>query len=91
MNIVNNYSGTSGSLWQSKKDEPAANNGDLTVDNSQSFKYKAARAGETEDAVNNTKNPVKSTKIVVPLNYLSNFCSSLEILLTNCKTHLELN
>ena len=36
-----NYSDTSGSLWQFKRDEVPAGNVDLTIDNSQSFKYKA--------------------------------------------------
>ena len=35
-----NYSDTSGSLWQFKMDEIASNN-DLTVDISSSFKYKS--------------------------------------------------
>ena len=69
----NNYSDTSGSLWQFQKDEVPANNADLTVDNSQSFKYKAAPLGKTADAVNNTNSSVKEAKIVVPLKYLSNF------------------
>ena len=42
----NNYSDTSGSLWQFKRDEVPANNGDLTNDNSQSFKYKAGLVGK---------------------------------------------
>ena len=33
----------------------------------------------------------KNTKIVVPLKYLSNFWRSREMLLINCKVHLELN
>ena len=37
-----NYSDTSRSLWQFKRDEVPANNADLTINNSQSFKYKAA-------------------------------------------------
>ena len=37
-----NYSDTSGSLWQFKRDEVSNNNADFTTDNSQSFKYKAA-------------------------------------------------
>ena len=41
-----NYSDTSGSLWQFKRDEVPANNGDLTNDNSQSFKYKAGLVGK---------------------------------------------
>ena len=86
-----NYSDTSGSLWQFKRDEVPANNADLTIDNSQSFKYKAALLGKTADAVNNTNSSVKEAKIVVPLKYLSNFWRSLEMPLINCKVHLELN
>ena len=86
-----NYSDTSGSLWQFKRDEVPANNADLTIDNSQSFKYKAALLGKTADAVNNTNSSVKDAKIVVPLKYLSNFWRSLEMPLINCKVYLELN
>ena len=63
----------------------------MTIDNSQSFKYKAALLGKTADAVNNTNSSVKEAKIVVPLKYLSNFWRSLEMPLINCKVHLELN
>ena len=35
------YSDTSGSLWQFKRVEVPANNDDLGIDNSKSFKYKA--------------------------------------------------
>ena len=86
-----NYSDTSGSLWQFKRDEVLAGNVELTVDNSQSFKYKATLLGRTADAVNNTNLSVKDAKIVVPLKYLSNFWRSLEIRLINCKAYLELN
>ena len=86
-----NYSDTSGSLWQFKRDEVPANNADLTIDNSQSFKYKAALLGKTANAVNNTNSSVKDAKIVVPLKYLSNFWRSLEMALINCKIHLELS
>ena len=41
-----NYSDTSGRLWQFKRDEVPANNADLTINNSQSFKYKAAFVGK---------------------------------------------
>ena len=68
-----NYSDTSGSLWQFKRDEVPNNNADLTIDNSQSFKYKAALVGKAANAVNNTNSSVKNTKIIVPLKYLSNF------------------
>ena len=91
-----NYSDTSGSLWQFERDEPPANNADFTATNSESFKYKAALVGKTTDhtgtaADNNLCSFVKNTKIVVPLKYLSNFWRSLEILLINCKIHLELH
>ena len=82
-----NYSDTSESLWQFKRDEVLNNNADLTADNSQLFKYEVTFVGKTADAVNNTNSSVKNTKIVVPLKYLSNFWRSLEMLLTNCKTY----
>ena len=85
-----NYSDTSGSLWQFKRDEAPANNADLTIDNSKSFKYKAALTGKT-GSHNNGNNFVKDTKIVLLLRYLSNFWRSLEIPLINGKIHLELN
>ena len=37
-----NYSDTSGSLWKFKRDEVRNNNADLTIDHSQSLRYKAA-------------------------------------------------
>ena len=43
-----NYSDTSVSLCHFKRDEVSANNADLTDDNSQSFKYKAALVGKKE-------------------------------------------
>ena len=86
-----NYSDTSVSLWQFKRDEVHVINADLTIDNSQSFKYNAALFGKTANAVNNTNSSVKDAKIFVPLKYLSNFWRSLEMLLINCKVYLELN
>ena len=62
----------------------------MTINNSQSFKYKAALVEKTANN-SNGKNYVKDTKIVVPLEYLSNFWRSLEMPLINCKVHLELN
>ena len=40
---------------------------------------------------NDGKSFVKGTKIVVSLKYMSNFRRSLEMLLINCRVHLELN
>ena len=56
-----NYSDTSGSLWQFKRDE-IVNNADVSNDNTPSFKYKANLIGNTEN--NGTKNGVK---IAAPL------------------------
>ena len=86
-----NYSGTSESLWQFKKDKVPANNADLTVYNSHAFKYKAALAGKTANSANNRNSSVKDAKIVALLNFLSNFWRSLEMTLINCKVNLELN
>ena len=41
-----NSSGTLGSLRQFKRDKVSTNNADLTLNNSQSFKYKTAFAGK---------------------------------------------
>ena len=86
-----NYSDSSGSLWQFKRDEVPANDADLSINNFQSFKYKAALVGKTANAVKDTISSIKDAKIVVPLKYLSNFWRSLEMPLINCKVYLELN
>ena len=57
-----NYSDRSGSLWQFKRDEVPANNTDLSIDNSKSFKYKAALVGKTADDFNNTNSSIKTQK-----------------------------
>ena len=57
-----NFSDTSGSLCQFKRDEPPADNADLGVDESQSFKYKAFPVGKKANAVNNTNSSVKKHK-----------------------------
>ena len=57
-----NYSDTSESLYQFKRDEAPANNSDLSIGNSKSFKYKAAFVGKTADVYSNNKNSyVKKT------------------------------
>ena len=86
-----NYSETSGGLWQFKRDEVPNNNDDLTIDNSQSFKYEATLLEKTANVVNNTNSSVKIKKIVVPLRYLSNLWRLSEIPLINCKIKLKLN
>ena len=74
-----NYSDTSGSLWNFKRDE-MEEDVDLTIDNAPSFKYKPNLVGNTEN------NGIKiGVKIATPLKYLSNFWRSLEMPLINCK------
>ena len=87
-----NYSDTSGSLWQFKRDEKNMSNwnpANASTANSTSFKYKSSLIGESIAVDGNRV--LKDVKIAVPLKYLSNFWKSLEISLINCKTHLELN
>ena len=82
-----NYSDTSGSLWQFKRDKIATNANICNV-NSSSFRYKASLIGNVAaDGVNGKKEKVK---IAVPLKYLSNFWRSLLMLLINCKVELSL-
>ena len=71
-----------------QKRQSSNNNADLTADNSQWFKYKAALVGKTADAVNNANSSVKNTKFFVPIMYLSNIWRSLQIPLINCKIYL---
>ena len=87
-----NYSDTSESLRQFKRDEqPINNNGaviNITAENSSSFKYKSNLIGDTvADGANRKK---ENVKIGVPLKYLSNFWRSLEMSLINCKIQLSL-
>ena len=81
-----NYSDTSGSFWQFKRDD-VIDNADVTNDDdSPSFKYKAGLIGNTEE--NERKNRVKTA---VLLKYLTNFRRSLEIPLINSKVELTVN
>ena len=75
-------------LWQFKRDEVPAKNADLTINNSKSFKYKAAHVGKTANH-NNENRFVKNTKMVVPLKYLGNFWRSLEMPLSAAKSILN--
>ena len=82
MEYSDNYSDTSGSLWQLKRDEIGGDN-DLTVDaqhipnNSSSFKYKSSFIKDRN-----------GVKIAIPLKYFSTFWRSFEIPSINCKAEL---
>ena len=75
-----NYSKTSGSLYQYYKDEPNDNMAD-----SESFKSKVKITGKTPNNGN-----TKDVEIIVPLKYLSNFWRTLEMPLINCEVNLIL-
>ena len=75
-----NYSKTSGSLWQYYKDDP---NDNLT--DSESFKSKVKITGKTPDDGN-----TKDVEKIVPLKYLSNFSRTPEMPLINCDFNLIL-
>ena len=75
-----NYSKTSGSLWQYYKDDPNDN-----ITQSESFKPKIKITGKTPAAGN-----TKDVEIIVPLKYLSNFWRTLEIPLINWEVNIIL-
>ena len=89
-----NYADSSGGLYQFKRDESpminAKNPLNVALNNSTSFKHKASLLGKATDADGNDRS-LKNAKIVLPLKYLSDLFSSLEMPLINCKVHLELN
>ena len=75
-----NYSKTSGTLWQLYRDE---RNNNLT--HSESLKFKIKIIGNTPNDFNK-----KNVEIIVPLKYLSNFWRTIEMPLINCKVNLIL-
>ena len=86
-----NYSKTSGSLWQYCKDIPALNNAcnivNFTSTNTtDSFKFKTKITDQT-----NSNGEINGVEIMVPLKYLSNFWRTLEMPLINCEIELILN
>ena len=85
-----NYSKTSGSLWQYCKEISAINNNGAIVDfnganATDSFNFKTKITGETND------DGIINVEIMVPLKYLSNFWRTLEMPLINCEVELILN
>ena len=72
-----NYSETSGNLWQYYKDDPNDN-----ITQSESFKSKLKITGKTPAAGNK--------KIILPLKCLSNFWRTLEMPLIYCEVNLIL-
>ena len=84
-----NYSKTSGSLWQYTKDIPAVNNNNAIVDFTDnnvtdSFNFKLRITGQTGN------DGTKYVEIMVPVKYLSNFWRTLEMPLISCEVNLIL-
>ena len=83
-----NYSNTSGSLWQYCKEIPALNNdGDVVIFNAANatylFNFKAKITGNT-----NNDGDIENVEIMVLLKYLSNFWRTLEMPLIKCEVKL---
>ena len=85
-----NYSKTSGSLWQYCKDISAVNdNGDIVYFNganaTDSFNFKTKIKAQTDD-----DGEINNVEIMVPLKHLINFWRTLEIILINCEVSVIL-
>ena len=84
-----NYSKTSGSLWQYCKNIPAVDNNNAIVNVAKNnltdlFNVNVKMTGQTED------DGIKNVEIMVPLKYLSNIWGTLEMSLINCEINLIL-
>ena len=92
----NNYSKTSGSLWQYCKEIPAVNNDGTIVNfnganDTDSLNFKSNIIGKT--AANNNNGNIAgrlNVEIMVPLKYLSKFWRTFEMSLINCEVELIL-
>ena len=85
-----NYSKTSGSLWQYCKEIPAIDNdGDIVnfneANDTNSFNFKT----KITDQTNN--NGIINVEIMIALKYLSNIWRTLEMPLINCEVEVILN
>ena len=85
-----NYSKTSGSLWQYCKEKPAVDNvGNIVAFNganaTDSFNFETKITGQ-----NNNDGIINNVEIIVSLKYLSNFWRTLKMPLLNCEVKLIL-
>ena len=92
-----NYSKASGSLWQYCKDIPAVdddgnivNSNGVNASNSLNFKAKITGQARDDEKKKNKKKTSWRVEIMVPLNYLSNFWRTLEMLLIKFEVNLIL-
>ena len=93
LDYSDNYSMTSGGLWNYRRDE-IKDDGNENEDNgnkinknkttrSKSFSYKTKLIGSTPNNASRL-----NAEVAVPLKYLINFCRSLDLLLINCEIEL---
>ena len=85
-----NYSKTSGSLWQYCKNIPAVNNNGNIINFNEanatdSLNFKAKITVQTDD-----DGEIDNVEIMVPLKYLSNFWGTLKMPFINCEVNLIL-
>ena len=94
-----NYEDSTPSLNHFKRQEPLADNANLS-DDSSSFKYKSNLLGYPSNSTvnnnvtalsDNTNPEWKNARTIVPLKYISSFFRSLELPLINTKLNIQLN
>ena len=101
-----NYSMTSGSLWNYYRDE--IDDVDNNVSDGKSFRYKTEIIGKTEarpaqpaqpDSDQDGQQPLRlaqppipllNTEVTIPFKYLSNSWTSLDLSLINCEVGIDL-
>ena len=91
MEYSQNYSVTSGSLWNCYREEI-----DDTSD-VESFIYKTKIVGYTQERLENEEDanrppaPTLNVEVTIPLKYLSKFGISLDLSLINCEIEFDLS
>ena len=90
-----NYSMTSGSLWNYYRDKIDDVDDNASDDNS--FEYQTKIVGNTPERPGNEGNaslssvPTLNIEVTIPLKYFSNCCRSLDLSLINCEIELDLS
>ena len=88
-----NYSMTSGSLWNYYKHE--IDDVDDNASDGKSFRYKTKIVGNTQERPGNEEDenrssvPTLNVEVTIPVKYISNFWRSLDLPLINCEIELE--
>ena len=86
-----NYSKTSGILWQYCSNESTSAVDSTITDFSEANAITDLFTIKEKVTVQTGNNGTENVKIMVPLKYLSNFWSTFEMSLINCEIKLDLN